>query len=126
MRKVIFVGIHNKKGKKPLDSSTKTGKLVDAIIAQIAGVTVIKSNLFVDHIPIRGHWPREVVEWKKRTGYGLFPGDIVLALGADVSKVLKMSSVCHIPLRHPASVWSNENQRLYVDDAIKKIIEYIK
>lgn len=82
--KVIFVGIHNKPGKGPLDSSTKTGAIIDSIIKNIQGATCVKSNLFNDLvIPPKTahgfHW----LHWIK-TNYT--PGDIVVLLGNDVVK----------------------------------------
>ena len=56
---VIFVGVHNKKGMKPLDSSTLSGKRVDMIIAKIGNIigynqmNFEKTNLFDSITPVR-------------------------------------------------------------------------
>ena len=45
--KIIFVGIHNKKGFEPLDSRTKTGNIIDRIIERCdKGFEFEKTNLF--------------------------------------------------------------------------------
>jgi len=45
--KVCFVGIHHKEGKTPLDSSTKTGMIIDRVIENVgAKCQFEKKNLF--------------------------------------------------------------------------------
>lgn len=121
MRKVIFVGIHNKPGMKPLDSRTKTGRLVDLIIEGLSPIvfTAVKSNLWeVDPSSERDAFAK----WAKRVD--LDPGrDIVVLLGGQVTKQFAVehytTRVVAIP--HPSHVWSYLNQKEYVKAAIEKI-----
>jgi hypothetical protein len=49
--RVIFVGMHNKPGMEPLDSRTKSGKLIDRIINELP-IDCIKTNLYDDSWPV--------------------------------------------------------------------------
>ncbi len=50
--KIVFVGIHNKENKAPLDSTTKTGQIIDLICGHFNGLEFKRMNLFpVDHLP---------------------------------------------------------------------------
>lgn len=40
--RIIFVGIHNKPGMEPLDSRTKSGKIIDEVIAGLEGRECVK------------------------------------------------------------------------------------
>lgn len=46
--RIIFVGIHNKPGMQPLDSKTKSGKIIDEIIKLLHNIDIecIKINLY--------------------------------------------------------------------------------
>lgn len=109
---VIFVGMNNKPGFKPLDSGSKSGKLIDALIFEIGGRTR-KTNLFdLDHFPTRPQ-DKTLVEWMLRAEYN--PGDIIVPLGTCVHKYFKGSKLKPIVyLGHPSAVWSNENKIQYV------------
>jgi hypothetical protein len=52
--RIIFVGIHNKPGMKPLDSRTKSGKIIDEVIRGLEGRECVKTNLFDCDIPMGG------------------------------------------------------------------------
>ena len=48
---VLFVGMHNKVGMKPLDSKTMSGKMIDAVIKELP-FKCIKTNLCeVEYFP---------------------------------------------------------------------------
>lgn len=60
--KIVFVGIHNKPGMEPLDSATKSGKIIDIITSCFRGVDFEKRNLFpVDYLP-KGEAAEEMVD----------------------------------------------------------------
>lgn len=86
--KVIFVDIHNKPGKQPLDSSTLSGKTIDKIIAGIEeGVECVKDNFFHStFIPKKNlhGYPLHLKSFIKRNQ--VQEDDILVLLGADVKE----------------------------------------
>lgn len=129
MKRVIFVGVHNKPGMTPLDSKSRSGKLIDRIIRRLEvfephvdyQVTCVKSNLFdLDYLPVI--YDRSVIlnKWSQRAKCSMGRGDVVVTLGACVHSVFK--SYCHpINLGHPSGVWAKDKQIRYVRRALKKI-----
>lgn len=124
MKRVIFVGLHNKPGMKPLDSKTKSGKLIDRIIEKCRhhGMNILKTNLFdVDALPRKEDMQGLSFDWIERTE--LFKGDVVVLLGAmthDNFPNLPMD--CKpIKVAHPASKRSHVD----MDDYVEKTFELI-
>lgn len=80
--KIYFVGIHNKPGMKPLDSKTKSGKIIDQIISQFPDCECIKTNLCdIDYFPIdRFEIREECQKWNET--YGAKEDSIIVLLGA--------------------------------------------
>jgi len=120
--RIIFIGIHNKPGLKPLCSSTKSGKLIDRIIKILPYNNILKTNLYdVDYLP------KSKVE-KEKLAYEYFclikPGlcDIVILLGNEVRTNIALNFSKRIEIKHPASIFSKENQDKYVSKAVAKII----
>ena len=131
--KVIFTGIHNKPDKPPLCSTTRTGKLVDAIIARVheecPKLTCVKSNFFdANELP-------EVIDrtilyanesnWRKRTGYK-HKHTLVIGFGKVVQHCLDLTGIKHLKFVHPASVRSNEKRKRYVHHVAQAITFIIK
>lgn len=122
MRRIIFVGIHNKPGLEPLASSTRSGKLVDRIISDLPNYVHIKSNFYgFDYFPaqdfVDNHFHFD--GWKKRIGY--LPGDIVVCLGSMVQRLFADRNIRFVGIRHPSFIWSKIDQDKYVVEAILKI-----
>lgn len=144
MNRIIFVGINNKPGLSALDSSTKTGRVVDDIVEGIencsgcmsvrdlTAITAIngaanfafKTNLYdLEYLPK----PRtidmdraEAVKWKKRIDYS--PGrDIVVALGLLVKEAFTLTAVSHIYLMHPAAIFTPRKREEYIKQAVSEI-----
>jgi hypothetical protein len=128
--RVIFVGVHNKRGKTPLDSTTKSGKIIDAVIAGLPGRECLKSNLFdVDELPDKKNvrdWKQYVDEmgfsWIERVQ--LSKDDVVVLLGSQVirsfPKALPSRNLC----------WSHPAQRqvsssTYIEHALIAIRDFI-
>lgn len=120
--RVIVVGIHNKKGLEPLDSSTKSGKLIDRIAKELK-VKVCKTNLFnVDYLPKSSDVNRLKAEWlvtHKPTN-----DDVVVLLGSKVQKEFDFKANRLVKIKHPASQWSHKSMNEYVTSAVKKISSY--
>lgn len=130
-KRVIFVGIHNKQGKTPLDSSTRSGKVIDSIINNLPECECIKTNLHdLEYLPQdhQVHWLDTFSDWRKRAG--IKPGEVV---GRDVIVVL-LGGYVHqmfrrmpgylntIKLGHPSPTFRSKEKGLaYVGNAIAKI-----
>lgn len=130
--KIIFVGIHNKPGKQPLDSSTRTGKIIDEFILVIGGQCV-KSNLFdqetfpeisKDLSRQMGH----VADWAKRVDYKC--GDLIVCLGELVYVIFRYWRGHEVPaeqrpniihISHPAAPKNKASERIYISQSILKI-----
>ena len=124
MKRVIFVGLHNKPGMKPLDSKTKSGKLIDRIIEKCRrhGMNILKTNLYdVDYVPEGKEKGELAFDWIDRVE--LFKGDIIVLLGAMVHydfPNLTMDGL--IKVAHPASKRSHAD----MDEYVEKTFELIK
>jgi hypothetical protein len=121
--RVIFVGIHNKPGMEPLDSRTKTGKVIDRIIDQLKPYECIKSNLFdKEYFPISD---REI--WCANTDWNVTlepaPKDIIILLGNWTHKHFILTPGKIIKLAHPASFMyrSKEKTEEYINSSVEKI-----
>jgi len=125
--RVIFVGIHNKPGMNPLDSKTKTGKLIDRIIERLSENTeALKTNLcdcvhFVTDLP---ELYKQCVGWHVR----IRPedSDVIVLLGAWVHKNFWYDGLNVVKLAHPASKRSHLEMNCYVNDALVKIALAVK
>jgi hypothetical protein len=129
---IYFIGVHNKPGLKPLDSSTKTGKIVDRIIELLIdqpehrmGFTCIKTNLFdIEYLPDSEdeRFGRATMLWQR---FKIEPDDILVLLGNTVQKEF-VNCPLHeriIKVRHPAALYSKEIQFMYRGDVFAKIWE---
>lgn len=86
--KIIFIGVHNKKGLKPLDSSTQSGKKIDSVIKNFPGVKTLKTNLFdVDYMPRPVEAEHLKYEFFDRVP--ILSDDIIVCLGSKVWEHLK-------------------------------------
>ncbi len=115
------MGIHNKPDKEPLDSSTKSGKLIDRVIFQIdKEVECVKSNLFdFDRMPVMEK-DKAVVLWMMRVNYR--NSDIVVLLGAITHGYFRRTKLSKmIFVGHPSGVWSKDGKEKYVFETVEKI-----
>jgi len=84
MRRVVFVGMHNKSDLVPLCSSTKSGKLINRVTDEL-NCDTIKTNLYdVDYFPSPQEKYKLALDWHER----IRPesDDIIVLLGAEVHK----------------------------------------
>lgn len=98
--KIVFVGIHNKPGLKPLDSSTVTGKIVDEIISHFPDVEFEKQNIFpVDYLPLEAEERAKYLDAFKiepgthYIGLGKIPGESLSFITENTSRVFHPSFV---------------------------------
>lgn len=117
---VLFVGMHNKPGMKPLDSKTMSGKMIDAVIKELP-FKCTKTNLCeVEYLPkdwleINQHG----IDWGEK--YKPKENDIVVLLGKWVHDNFFCNNCKIVKLPHPASCMGNVNKENYVKNAIAKI-----
>ena len=117
--RVFIVGVHNKTGLPPLDSSTKSGKLIDRIEIGLS-MNVERTNLFnTDYLPPKQERQTLSKEWFKK--YMPTSNDVVVLLGSIVHKEFKHKIDKLIKIKHPASQWSNKDMSKYVRYAVIKI-----
>ena len=129
-KRCIFVGIHNKPGKTPLDSSTRSGKVIDAIISGLTEFDCLKTNLHnLEYLPedSKVHWDDTFTEWRKRAG--LKPGQVVgrdvvvVCLGSYTQQMFRRTVGMRniLKIGHPAVPRSTESMNKYITTAIAKI-----
>lgn len=123
--RVIFVGVHNKPGKMPLDSSTLTGKTVDAIASGLEEFEIVKSNMHnLEYLPPIENRVFAISEWRKRVKYKR--GNIVVALGAQVAWDFSRNHpstirIDYISIDHPAKRMSADDRLRYIQESIEFI-----
>ena len=116
--RVIFVGMHNKPGKAPLDSTTKSGKLIDRVIEQLPGLTCVKSNLWdLDYFPSKEGFN---YKWASRVEYD--SDDVVVCLGQCVIDAFRRGPIPFIHVGHPSAVWGKLAQVDYIQNCRNKIL----
>lgn len=118
--RIIFVGVHNKPGMEPLDSRTKSGKIIDEVIAGLPGRECVKSNLFNAEAVPKHRYDRIVGASFWNTRIEPTPNDIIILLGDTVQAWFntgqRLKVVC-VP--HPAS--RHIKRKEYIQDLINKI-----
>ena len=118
MNRVVFVGMCNKKGFAPLDSKSKSGKLIDKVIAELQceldmfGWEFLKTNLYDQEGWPNRHYSSDIYDWASRVEYT--GDDIVIVLGQSVRDVFSKGTLEFIGMGHPSAVWSNEKQKEYI------------
>lgn len=119
--RIIFVGVHNKPGMEPLDSRTKSGKIIDEVanVLRHKGGEVKKTNLFdCDTLPEKRHMGEWVLDWIERVS--LSRHDIIVLLGDTVKEQFPNLPVKTYSVPHPASRRIKKDE--YVKDLINKIL----
>ena len=126
MKRVYFVGVHNKTGMHPLDSRTKSGKIIDRVIEQLPNIRCIKTNLYdVDYLPNIPLFD-DVVKWSLRANN--VRGDIIVLLGSCVRLRFGkwFENECHIiAVPHPSKVQSLQETELYINGIVQQIATQI-
>ena len=123
--RVIFIGINNKPGLPPLCGSTKTGKIVNKIIAlRPKDTEVLKTNLFnTTEFPQEYDTRREfAMDWLVRANPQ--KDDIIILLGRTVQEnFIKTECSNLINTVHPSSLYGNENIEKFINEVSEKINE---
>lgn len=119
--------MHNKPDMSPLDSRTKSGRLIDRIIKQLPkDVEVLKTNLYdIDYYPEQKEKLSLAADFHKR--FTTSSSDIIVLLGGEVQKnYISCSLDVIVKIPHPAFIFSNEKQDEYVLNAVEKINQTIQ
>jgi len=117
--RVIFVGVHNKAGKEPLDSSTVSGKRIDTIINKLHRVECIKTNLWeVEYFP-KDKVEKVLLIEKWFVKYWENKDDIIVLLGSVVHYSFPKYILGNIiKLSHPSLQFSKLKPTDYIDSAV--------
>lgn len=122
-RRILFVGMNNKPDTPPLSSLTKSGRVIDKLIAELPQYDCVKSNLFDLE-----YWPDNMgftsSGWEHRVSYE--STDIVITLGDKVRREFVGSGIRSIAMGHPASLFGQVNTDDYVLTALIRIEAYLK
>ena len=111
--------MHDKPNMTPLDSKSRSGKLIDRII-ELTHTRCVKTNLYnVTSWPDTHDAYNDVLKWAQRVEYT--SDDLIICLGACVQDVFKKGLIPFIKIGHPSAVWSKEKQVEYIELAIKRI-----
>jgi hypothetical protein len=126
MKRILFVGMHNKPDIKPLCSSTKSGKLIDKIILQLKQIECVKTNLFdVEYLPTDSHEIRQMsLEWHDI--YNPKDNDVIVLLGAIVHKHFWKCDSHILQIAHPSRKRSHVDMDEYVTKSTEQILNIIK
>lgn len=120
--RIIFVGVHNKPGLKPLDSASLSGKTIDQVIARLTEFECVKTNLFdVDYMPL----PDEIQELKMDfyDRVNISHDDVVVLLGGIVQKHLGNELACTvIKAAHPSLQFAKVKRPDYVKRLYEQIL----
>jgi hypothetical protein len=117
---VIFVGMHNKPGMKPLDSKTMSGKIIDSVIKGLS-LKCVKTNLCeVEYCPIdkKEIWVSNL-DWNSK--YEPTDESVIVLLGQWVQKNFLLTNAKIIKIPHPASFMGRVNKDAYINNAISRI-----
>ena len=115
--KICFVGIHNRPGKTPLDSSTRTGKVIDRIIQACGdGFEFEKRNFFdMDRMPTNS-------EVNGCINFVIDDNVFYVGLGAVVRVYL--APLCEsnfISVHHPSYAIRKGETEKYIKEVVSKI-----
>jgi hypothetical protein len=121
--RIIFVGVHNKPFKKPLDSRTSSGKRIDKIISHLPNLECEKMNLFnLPYLPKGGERLAQIDKFFQRAE--LDPTDILVTLGYEVHRALLDDP--RVPCKtlsvlHPSLQYQKITESQYIHDVVSKI-----
>lgn len=128
--KVIFIGMHNKEGKEPLDSTTKSGAIIDRIIDGLAGIEVLKTNMWDVHEFPPVEWQIALsCEWWRKVSVS--SDDVIVLLGAIVHRNFDYRKErCDnvLKIAHPSSCnyRSKHDTEKYIASSIEAINNLLK
>ena len=120
--RIIFVGMHNKEGLTPLDSKSKSGKLIDRIINEFPSYDCIKTNLYDDYgMPAKRDKQNLSLEWWQKLNP--LKVDILVLLGKEVQRNMYYYFSREVHLKHPGArcLRSHESMNEYVEKAVESI-----
>jgi hypothetical protein len=122
--RIIFVGICNKPGLSPLDSTTRSGRRIDSIINSSSLKNYLKTNLH-DTDSLAEAMSQDLIysvfKWAERVEYN--GNDIVICLGSHVKGAFyKFKKIPFKFLPHPSAQWSNDAKVNYLKRGIDIIM----
>jgi len=127
-RRLFFVGIHDKPGMTPLNSSSFSGSRVDSIIDEVKlDYKCIKTNFFnMDAVPNGFCQKAALQDWMNRNLITYKDRVVVLGnLVGDCFKKFFPSSVAFVAIKHPSPrALSSDKLKEWKDDAVRSIKQF--
>ena len=118
MKRVIFVGIHNKPGLPPLCSSTRTGKVIDQIAMNVSPECQ-RANLF----PVN-YLPHDLEERERFIDqFEIDENAVYVGLGKIVCDALHRMDVPLLAVHHPGHILRIGKVQEYVTHVVDRIHE---
>lgn len=118
---IYFVGMHNKPGMHPLDSRTRSGKIIDKIISELSPEICVKTNLSNEET-LPENPEKHAISWHNR--FQVKHGDVIVLLGRWVQEnFLKTEGPKYIHCPHPASFVAGKSNSEYIENAVSKILK---
>lgn len=118
-QKVIFVGVHYKKGFTALDSKSNSGRLIDLVIEKIGDIETEKTNIFpTEYLPV----PTE--RWDYSDQFNLEEGTLYIGLGKIVREHLRAIGADFLPAYHPG--YPLRKGRRFMFKYVKDLAQAIK
>lgn len=120
MKKVYFVGMHSKPNTEVLCGSTKTGRIINKIIAEVE-FHCIKTNLSeTDYLPDETELIKQMDLWMFK--HNPKSKDIIILLGNWVAKHFSTNGELNtVKFRHPASLYGKEKENQYIEEVVNFI-----
>lgn len=127
-KRLFFVGIHDKPGMTPLNSSSFSGSRVDSIIDEVKlDYKCIKTNFFdMDSVPSGFCKKAALQDWMNRNLITYKDRVVVLGnLVGDCFKEFFPSRVAFVVIKHPSPrALSSDKLKEWKDDAVRLIKQF--
>ena len=117
--KIEFVGIHFKEGKEALDSTTKSGKIIDRVIENFKDFECSKSNLFPTTV-----LPKKSAREQYVDAFKVEEGTLYVCLGNIVRDCLMDRILLCVDMPHPGSIpWTCGGSEDYYVERSTRVVK---
>ena len=122
MKRVIFVGMHNKPDILPLCQTTKSGKLIHRVVKELECKSVLSNLYDVEQFPGPFEKYALALDWHHRIDPAA--SDIIVLLGAEVHKnFISLSGYFSHILKYPHP--SSRRSHKQMDEFVEKMVNEI-
>lgn len=130
MKNIIFIGIQDKEGLMPLDSLSRTGRIIDKIINELRNYKCHKTNLFeAGFLPDKKYHTQYIYRYYFENQAVLNTKPIIICLGELVYNALLGCSYTEeaqdfIKIKHPSFIMRKGTGA--INEYIKSVVDTIK